>query len=454
MRMSWLLAVALGAGCAQGEGTQDTALQAQVDALSAALQQAQDAQSSQDDALSALADQVDALAADVANIDSGVDVQALDERVTALEAAVTAAQAKADGNTIGIATNQSAIATNQGAIASNSSDIATNAAAIGANTSAIGTSQSAISDNADAIGVNAGHIASNTSAISANQQGVATSKADIASNATAIATNKDDIALNTTATATNADGIDVNAAEITTNAKGVSGNASQIASNAQAIAKNADDLSALTTQVGGLAVPPRSCLEIHQADTTAPSGWYDIAPTSGNTAAARYRVWCDMNTSDGTSAGGWTVIALQTFDDGFADGWSDRRVDVSNCGAYFTPILGGFGNFGVGAATQRTFDLLHVPHTQAYVSLDYIGIDTWDGEPRYEEIDGAEQLGTTAPRFGGNECGISAEDPGLDHVVRMVGHVDDALTLRVSSGLDQSSTDESWGIDNVLVMVR
>lgn len=141
-------------------------------------------------------------------------------------------------------------------------------------------------------------------------------------------------------------------------------------------------------------------------------------------------------------------------EDGTAYGWSDPSVAVrSNCP--WGNTLGGFGVFGGGAWTQRTYDLLGIPHAAALISLDYLAIDSWDSESGYVEADGNILLYNTYYYYIGpaDLCGITYLDR-TDHVESVISHGNNALTLTITSTLDQDPYDESFGADNVLVMVR
>jgi len=91
-----------------------------------------------------------------------------------------------------------------------------------------------------------------------------------------------------------------------------------------------------------------------------------------------------------------------------------------------------------------------------YLSLDYVAADSWDtGEARLLQIDGAEQLGDTPPAAGPNVCGNGTYgESGPELVVKKVAHSASSVTIRASSTLNEGATNESFGIDNVLVMIR
>jgi len=192
-----------------------------------------------------------------------------------------------------------------------------------------------------------------------------------------------------------------------------------------------------------------SCLSILQANPSAPDGDYLIDP-DGVGGNAPFTVRCDMT----TNGGGWTVIDLQDFNDGSADGWSDPRVDLGSA-CPWGPMLGGYGVFGGGDWTQRTYDLLGIPHSEAHVALDYLALDSWDSENSYVEADGNLLLYNSYYYYiGQHYCGTGAYYDRFDHVQSELPHNNNWLTLTISSTLDQDPWDESYGAENILLMIR
>ncbi|HET8933269.1 MAG TPA: fibrinogen-like YCDxxxxGGGW domain-containing protein [Polyangiales bacterium] len=192
-----------------------------------------------------------------------------------------------------------------------------------------------------------------------------------------------------------------------------------------------------------------SCLDILTRFPASPSGTHGIDP-DGNGPLPTFSAFCDMT----TNGGGWTTIGNDTFESGSATGWSSGSVD-SSCPTAFTKFLGGATQFAMGSSTQRVFDLMQMPHTEALISLDFIVLDSWDGEQAIVSVDSTELYNMSFSHGGGGDvCGAGFNDLGLQPVSSQLAHTGNSLTLQVTSTLDQDPSDESWAIDNVRVMIR
>jgi hypothetical protein len=190
-----------------------------------------------------------------------------------------------------------------------------------------------------------------------------------------------------------------------------------------------------------------SCAAIHASNPTAPSGIYTIDPDGVGSAAA-FSVTCDMT----TAGGGWTVISSENFTGG-ATGWSDNT--TSTACAYTTETLGGYNLTGIGASRTKTFALLGIPHTEARVALNYYSIDSWDGEQAFVQVDGTDIFRQAFSQSAGSlRCGGGWNDRDAVAVVGVPAHTAATLTVLASSTLDQAPSDESWSIDDVVIMIR
>lgn len=200
---------------------------------------------------------------------------------------------------------------------------------------------------------------------------------------------------------------------------------------------------------------PKSCLEILNLNPSASDGTYTIDP-DGDGAGAEFEVVCDM------SGGGWTVMESEDFSSGTASGWekgdgTPAPVDTtSTCSSALSQMLGGFGNFGIGDEATKTFDLLGIAHTEVAVTLDYIVLDSWDGETAQVLVDGVERYSTAFDHrnYTGNICGGSWADVGVQAVNIQAEHTGTTVTIRITSTLNQGASDESFGADNITVKIR
>jgi hypothetical protein len=199
---------------------------------------------------------------------------------------------------------------------------------------------------------------------------------------------------------------------------------------------------------------PASCREILAKDPAAENGTYLIDP-DGRGAAMPMQVSCDMK------SGGWTVIARDDFQSG-QTGWSGANgvstpVDsASKCATAYGAMLGGYGLLGGGAETRKTFDLLGIPHTEAWVTMDYVVLDSWDAEDALVYVDGVQGYRKTfnSRATGQHVCGAKKLDQGPQKVDIKSAHTSRSLQVRVTSTLGSDASDESFGVDKVVVRVR
>lgn len=135
-----------------------------------------------------------------------------------------------------------------------------------------------------------------------------------------------------------------------------------------------------------------------------------------------------------------------------ANGWS-MTTRTTFAGAN---ILGGYG-VTAGTSFYKDYDLTGVTHTEVMVRLTYYAIDSWDNEWAY----------VRAGDFGVWHRTLQFNNPGRQNVGGNGTYTDNtysaevkishsANSLRVLAGatLNEASTNESFGIDNVEVWVR
>ena len=191
--------------------------------------------------------------------------------------------------------------------------------------------------------------------------------------------------------------------------------------------------------------PAPSCLLILASHPDAESGEYFV-DRNGEPRPTL----CDMT----TEGGGWTLIFEDDFEDAPDPRWS--LSETYPCGEWST-ILGGYGIIAGGEISIR-LSTQGVPHTELRANLDYIKIDSWDGEEGYVEIDG-QSIWREAQQANGQEmCGwnrgfyISFDDRHA--ISAILPHRTPEIRLVAGSTLNQIPTDESFGIDNIRVWAR
>ncbi|MCU0663877.1 MAG: hypothetical protein MUC50_16320 [Myxococcota bacterium] len=201
---------------------------------------------------------------------------------------------------------------------------------------------------------------------------------------------------------------------------------------------------------------PRSCFEILTCDPAAMDGEFEIDP-DGAGGAAPFTVTCDL------SGGGWTLIYTEDFTAGDSSGWKGAAgvptpVDTtSSCKTAYGEMLGGYDILGgAGAFTAQAFSLRGIPHTEVFVGLDYVVMDTWDAERALVYVDNIERYSVVFDDADAieNACGGSRPDIGPQPVAIQTDHVAATVTVRVTSTLDSNALDESFGVDNVVLRIR
>jgi cysteine-rich repeat protein len=191
-----------------------------------------------------------------------------------------------------------------------------------------------------------------------------------------------------------------------------------------------------------------TCLEMHMWHQSLPDGTYDIDPDGDGTPI---QVFCDMVN------GGWTEAAREGFE--AVTGWSAGQ--TSSCGGWSTAMLGGAGQFGTGATTEKSFPLLGVPHKKVKVVAEAIIIDNWDAESLVLDIDGMQAASVVCSQGIPASCGPKEAQCGapqwLEGKATLRGelvHATDTALVRFSSTLDMDAAEEAWGLDSVSVLVQ
>ena len=209
-----------------------------------------------------------------------------------------------------------------------------------------------------------------------------------------------------------------------------------------------DDTDAAIFPGAHVSCPWPSCLELLNDGiaSTSDEYWIDFDGTSTYTS-------CDMD-HDG---GGWTLIFDDTFTGAAEAGWTTST--LSACGGWGT-ILGGYGVIS-GSTMSNTLSTYAITHTEAWVMLDYVALDSWDGESMYVQVDGTTEWSSSQNNHSGGYsevCGWNRGHSGSYDSIHPVevqpSHSASSLVFLAGSTLDQDAYDESFGIDDVEVWIR
>jgi len=121
------------------------------------------------------------------------------------------------------------------------------------------------------------------------------------------------------------------------------------------------------------------------------------------------------------------------------------------------------GGYGVLAGTTVDIDLstYAITHTEAWVEAEYIALDSWDGETAWVSADGttlwSQALNNHSSSYSevcGWNRGYYGSYDSLWPVSETLAHSASTINVLGGSTLDQGSTDESFGLDDVYVWIR
>jgi hypothetical protein len=118
-------------------------------------------------------------------------------------------------------------------------------------------------------------------------------------------------------------------------------------------------------------------------------------------------------------------------------------------------IIGGYGKLGHNMSVQKTFGIppgTPLPtHSKLRIELDFLRIDSWDGEHAYMYADDVLVWDQTLSHTGGtNLCGSTFSDQ-VYHISKTVDHSSPTVTLTFNTSLDQGVGDESFGLQNIAI---
>lgn len=165
---------------------------------------------------------------------------------------------------------------------------------------------------------------------------------------------------------------------------------------------------------------------------------------------------------------GWTLVSSENFESG-ATGWSNTLTE--NGGTYLTNFL---GRHSQEAGVQSTYKTYTMTGTQDYtvITFDMYKIDSWDGESfkifvndsvvfnvalnqstfasPVDGVSGAVSYTVTdTTPYLANFAFASYNDQIMHFTLTISNAAAANLKLGFSSTLDQATSDESWGVDNI-----
>ncbi|WP_188353749.1 beta strand repeat-containing protein, partial [Malaciobacter pacificus] len=176
------------------------------------------------------------------------------------------------------------------------------------------------------------------------------------------------------------------------------------------------------------------------------------------------------NETDQYAQAAGTVLITEDFENG-STGWSDNTVTETNTNA--TDFLGNFGGTGgsEGVYKKYYFGSMHAGESVT-IEFDMYEIDSWDGSYHgdnfYVFVNGYEVQVDSYSYVEGEDNSDTTNDTDLDnigttgvywsendesHHYTITGTVDEDGYIRLGfgSGLSQELSDESWGIDNIVI---
>lgn len=198
----------------------------------------------------------------------------------------------------------------------------------------------------------------------------------------------------------------------------------------------------------------RSCLEYLEANPEATNGDYELDPDGPGRGVSPETYFCIMNPRGDETPRGWTQVRFDTFEQG-ADGWTPD-VGTSSCGDWGS-IFGGYGKLG-DETISKTFQLPPVPGQTVRLYLELIRIDSWDdGDEAIVRVDGRE-IWRKDLNYGSGArvCGLAFRDRKhrISRDFEASGDETRQYQIEVEGKTDEPADNESFGIDNVVFLIR
>ncbi|MDH3978056.1 MAG: VPLPA-CTERM sorting domain-containing protein [Gammaproteobacteria bacterium] len=140
-----------------------------------------------------------------------------------------------------------------------------------------------------------------------------------------------------------------------------------------------------------------------------------------------------------------TVVSDEDFDAG-ATGWSNNS--TTSFGG--DVILGGYATFGIGDVISKNY-LVSGGESTINLEFDFYRIDSWDNEDFTVSANGEIVAQDTYGFSGTSNLGGGPFGDDIVHFSLAFDLNATNLLLTFSTNLNQATTDESWGIDNLLI---
>ena len=178
------------------------------------------------------------------------------------------------------------------------------------------------------------------------------------------------------------------------------------------------------------------------------NGIYTINP-----AWESFQVYCDMI----TDWGGWTQIAFEDYNTPVS--WWSGTNTITQCWEFWN-ILWWYWVISVDS-NSKTFDLENIPYDKIRVSVDFIKIDSWDHEFVTIKWNWVDLYSDSFWNFGPenicwNQTHVASHNWD-EEKIPLIFNLDNSsntFNLNIWTTLNQPSTDESYWIDNLKILIK
>lgn len=135
----------------------------------------------------------------------------------------------------------------------------------------------------------------------------------------------------------------------------------------------------------------------------------------------------------------------------------NQQTRMSNCGPYMK-VLGGFQNFGKDSIISFKVPISK-NHYAVRVLFRFVKISSWDNETLFiyleDQLVSSTTFGYDNDNMTGILCGLNISERHWFTAVRVfdfnINHTASDVALKLTTNLDGNFTDESWGMNDLLV---